>query len=773
MKRVFKQKNEPVLSRSVKPSEASAQLPNHRFNVVAAASSEGPRRTRTSAAMLGLAISVSATGMLLPGRNHKAVAAEPMAAEQAVEENSLTIRLPEVKPAPPNSSTTIKKKQVAKPTSKLVKQVKPSAPSPSAQSQQPSSHRLNLSSPVTKKASPTQPTTQAPVSTPRSTFTPANEIVIEHKVQQGETLWNISQEYAVQPDAIAASSEINTQSILSIGQRLQIPATNAESIPSQSNQEQVTSQSNLDTVLKNRQDAAIDSLEQHREQLRDSLANLRPQQSEQFSTQNQEELSVSPTPQINSINKDATQALDSEFTAEESVVVQVPLPENTQEIPGSASGESTQELPGKSVVIPLQVREPGTEATRQVLELAIPKTHQAIEQINEYDDSTAVVIPQQNHVESEVYQVKPGDTLSEIASQYGVSHTQIIQTNGINNPHLLGVNQQLKIPKVQAEGNQNPNTWASSESPNIVLASTNGVETPNEDESPQYIPVDNSLSETETLLGNNSLQPRSEVSSNPYVEKLKADVLRMREEYRRQQQEQQSESLTIPVQVSPSLDNNTISAPSEPEIVNSEWQGEENSGADKPLQEEARTQELPSTPESNQQQVIATAPMPVESYNPLINTPVGEVVSPDLPPLQSPDEYLPTSPAQFNGYIWPAKGVLTSGYGWRWGRMHKGIDVAAPVGTPIYAAAPGEVIYAGWNSGGYGNLVKIRHPDGSVTLYAHNSRINVRRGQLVKQGQKIAAMGSTGFSTGPHLHFEVHPSGRGAVNPMAMLPARN
>jgi murein DD-endopeptidase MepM/ murein hydrolase activator NlpD len=128
------------------------------------------------------------------------------------------------------------------------------------------------------------------------------------------------------------------------------------------------------------------------------------------------------------------------------------------------------------------------------------------------------------------------------------------------------------------------------------------------------------------------------------------------------------------------------------------------------------------------------------------------------------------NPTQFNGYIWPAKGVLTSGYGWRWGRMHKGIDIAAPIGTPIVAAAPGVVVSAGWNSGGYGNLVELQHPDGSVTLYAHNNRILVRRGQEVAQGQQISEMGSTGRSTGPHLHFEVHPNGRGAVNPIALLP---
>ncbi len=102
--------------------------------------------------------------------------------------------------------------------------------------------------------------------------------------------------------------------------------------------------------------------------------------------------------------------------------------------------------------------------------------------------------------------------------------------------------------------------------------------------------------------------------------------------------------------------------------------------------------------------------------------------------------------------------------------MHKGIDIAGPVGTPIIAAAPGEVIHAGWNSGGYGNLVKVKHSDGSVTIYAHNSRILVRRGEIVRQGQQIAKMGSTGFSTGPHLHFEIHPRGRGAVNPSAHLP---
>lgn len=143
-----------------------------------------------------------------------------------------------------------------------------------------------------------------------------------------------------------------------------------------------------------------------------------------------------------------------------------------------------------------------------------------------------------------------------------------------------------------------------------------------------------------------------------------------------------------------------------------------------------------------------------------------------LPPLGDVETFLPKDPTFFRGYIWPAQGVLTSRFGPRWGRMHQGIDIAGPVGTPIVAAAAGTVIFAGWNSGGYGNLVKIWHDNGSVTYYAHNSRILVRENQRVEQGQLIAEMGSTGFSTGPHVHFEIRKRDRGPVNPLAFLPRR-
>ena len=103
--------------------------------------------------------------------------------------------------------------------------------------------------------------------------------------------------------------------------------------------------------------------------------------------------------------------------------------------------------------------------------------------------------------------------------------------------------------------------------------------------------------------------------------------------------------------------------------------------------------------------------------------------------------------------------------------MHKGIDIANNTGTPIHAARKGVVTYSGW-SGAYGYLVEIAHADGESTRYAHNSRLLVKKGQVVPRGMKISLMGSTGRSTGPHLHFEIRRNGGAAVNPLGKLPQR-
>lgn len=130
---------------------------------------------------------------------------------------------------------------------------------------------------------------------------------------------------------------------------------------------------------------------------------------------------------------------------------------------------------------------------------------------------------------------------------------------------------------------------------------------------------------------------------------------------------------------------------------------------------------------------------------------------------------LPAKKAPVHALIFPAQGEFTSGYGWRWGRMHRGIDIAGPVGTPVVAAAAGKVIAAGWDESGFGHRVEIQHPNGTVTLYGHNHRIVTHVGAQVRQGQQIAEMGSSGRSTGPHVHFQVHPSGKEAVDPMIFL----
>ena len=114
---------------------------------------------------------------------------------------------------------------------------------------------------------------------------------------------------------------------------------------------------------------------------------------------------------------------------------------------------------------------------------------------------------------------------------------------------------------------------------------------------------------------------------------------------------------------------------------------------------------------------------------------------------------------------------FTSGFGSRWGRMHKGNDFAAPHGTPIYSTADGVVVHAGWLSG-YGKLVKIQHEFGIETRYAHMSKIRVKKGQRVSRGQRIGDMGDTGRVTGTHLHYEVRVGGK-AVNPMIYIKAAN
>ena len=128
----------------------------------------------------------------------------------------------------------------------------------------------------------------------------------------------------------------------------------------------------------------------------------------------------------------------------------------------------------------------------------------------------------------------------------------------------------------------------------------------------------------------------------------------------------------------------------------------------------------------------------------------------------------PIVPPSGTGVLgWPVSGPVTSGFGLRWGRMHEGIDIAVSLGTPVRAAAAGAVIYADW-LGGYGNLVVVDHGGGLSTAYAHNTSFAVSVGQAVAAGQVLSYSGSTGNSSGPHVHFEVRVNGN-AVDPLGYL----
>ena len=314
---------------------------------------------------------------------------------------------------------------------------------------------------------------------------------------------------------------------------------------------------------------------------------------------------------------------------------------------------------------------------------------------------------------SRIHVVSPGETISKIARQYGVSKDDLVKLNQLKNSNVIFVSQRLKIPtkNILASTKLLPNTLQQSRQ----ITSSVAVEVANKE-------PDKSISS----LNQNS--DRSVAEEDPYIAKLKVDIEQLRN--------QKPQNLREP---NSALENS-------------------NSSSDRvrPARENA--------PAKIETVSVATVREASDSQPSLL---LKDSIALQLPPLPPSDEYLPSA---FDGYIWPTQGILTSGYGWRWGRMHRGIDIAAPIGTPIVAAASGEVINVGWQSG-YGNVIKLKHLDGSVTVYGHNHKNLVIHGQKVEQGEQIAEMGNTGRSTGPHLHFEIRLEDT-AINPLALLGDR-
>ena len=854
------------------------------------------RRARRSAAMIGLAISMGASSLLMPGQSDEAMAADSAIATE---------------PTSAAVSAATENADVVSTQPKEESSVAVASPSPHSE---PVSAAVNTP--------PAEDAPSAAVNTPEQVERESAQVskpkVIEHEVKPGQTIWQVSQKYQVEPAAIAASNKLKQSSVLPPGQVLKVPSVNGlvhevklgdtvESVsksygvtPAQLQQvpgtissvlpegEAIAIPGKVNDLLKARQEDARTRLQEKRDRLQNSLAELKS-----------EESSTSPLNLANQQNgASAVAEKNSSVTiptaASEAEVPMVTAPQSIGSVPTpTVSPVASLELPvAPSVVIPpskatmptptvipvpsLQTPAPSplaiapkpvlvpTPAVSPVPSLetpaassvvvapstakmptplvspvpspaAIAPTTAPIPNLNieaeqtpkasaTAEKPTASIAEPQVAVPAVDYQVKLGDTLDEIAQSYGVSRSELMQVNGIDNPNRLQVSQHLRIPQPKATTlvpglkttatiaalGKSPDAPAPTlavpslpTSSNLVVAKPSVLSLPTptainalaegkSPSSPTSLSAGTAVPNSPMLIANEAKQSVSSKAgsdSNPYVDKLRVEINKLREQYQNQKENSAAKplNLTVPT-VKPPVSPLSNNASASSEYINPEFNPEAyyNEAKEGENQKKLRPQSLsqqgpikiqvpaPENPSPRtQRRVVATSPVETDTYNPVIKIPVGQPVSPELPPINVPDSYYPDGEQAFTGYIWPAKGVLTSGYGWRWGRMHKGIDIAAGTGTPIVAAGPGVVVYARWNSGGYGNLVDIRHPDGTMTRYGHNSRILVREGQTVEQGQEIALMGSTGHSTGPHLHFEVHPSGKGAVNPIALLPRRS
>lgn len=776
---------------------------------------EANLRAYKSAAVIGLAISLGASSVLLPHQGDEAIAAEPLFTVSPV---ASTLGAGLSSSPDHNQPSIIQSSPVQ---GSVIQDSKATAES------------LEPSSPVV--ITPVQATTY-------------------HQVKSGDTFWLLAQKYQISAEAIAQANNLDIKATLSVGQSLRIPTTNtihemqlgeinevnSPTYGVSKAQLQNTSTTNTpantpinvqgianpEPVLQSRQNEALQNLRGQTDQLRETLGGWRIERNSSTSLANQNNLIASiptqpnPSPTAGWLNRNqaSRQVLEQPnivvAAARNSLTKESPTPNyqstvsSVSRTASSTAGATTgnnnaapnvanlplnsqSSTPAANPSVPVVITttslpnagnanwatsssnsshpNPASSWVAHNPEPISPSTPTVFAAV----PSTPILPPvttQEAAVPStpEVHQVRPGETLDAIARRYGVSRQEIARANRISNPNLLFVDQRLTIPV-------NPNRVISAapagvdNSPKAGNSSDMSLGTPSPTVTVAALPQPSPGG----IFGNGSANPAPIINSSSnqltqdelVTERLRADIRRMREEHQQQRTSQpiltnQNQQPTANPESRPLFSNN---------ISNT---GTSNSGGLERVnpQFRANTESAASPSLPTQPQLVAVAPSSAGALNPMLQLPIGQVVSPDLPPLSPADTYLPNSPARFDGYIWPAEGVLTSGYGMRWGRMHRGIDIAAPTGTPIMAAAPGVVVTAGWNDGGYGNLVEIKHPDGSLTLYAHNNRILVQEGQQVAQGEQISEMGSTGFSTGPHLHFEIHPTGRGAVNPIALMP---
>jgi murein DD-endopeptidase MepM/ murein hydrolase activator NlpD len=764
LKRALKKRVKAVLENT--PSSDDA--PMDQLNV---ANNKANRRARTQVAMIGLAISMGATSLLVTRQSDQAQAAAPVGSQKAAS-TVPTASDNEVKFAPTKLGTPVVLSASAPENPVIVE--------PTAVSQLPG---LEAKWQVLASG----------MSVPASTSETLSQNLVTYKTSIDQQEQESQQQQAKGSVAeLAKTNDINGEQTAFIKTQPQTQAGDSAAASGE-----------INLQLKAQQEFALNRLQEKSNRLRKSLAELRSEESKDLS----KDLSKNPSG-LKQPTAIANQLPPLSING--TVIEQSPIPTN-----GNQDNLATSVKQPQAITIPVQP--PATTAPIVAPKITAP-SQQANYEVKPGDTLAAIA----SRYNTSVSELVKANGLSD-PNQLKISQQLVIPVtqNPINRQY--GINSEIaSIPLNTTSINSQPITSQTpvladnSDSNSLAVPTTatedseNQANTPIEPETTANNPITQGIGGdtpvprvfVEMQKPKKSTDRVASVKSNR-LRGLQAEIQRLQAKYRAQNSgnnaapERRDAAIPIPVAtpnglaVSRPVSNQTefsipiaVPTPLTPGYANQPVKPEFR--ATRPLNNEPINPEfLPNNgasqlkPSQNTSGIrIATPPAGVNASDSLGRM-RGTTVSPTkLPPLAAVDQYLPRTidestplPSDSStAFTWPAKGVLTSGYGWRWGRMHRGIDIANGVGTPIVTASDGIVEKAGWNKGGYGNLVDIRHPDGTLTRYAHNSKIFVRAGQQVQKGQHIANMGSTGFSTGPHLHFEIHAAGKGAINPIAMLP---
>lgn len=754
MKRALKKREKAVLENT-----QSEDVPVEQQNAV---NPRIHRRVPTKAAMIGLAISMGATSLLVTRQSDQALAAEPVGNQ--------------------NTASTI---PAGDAEMKLAPKKINSEPETAASSVNRSENAILLEPAAVSQVPGLSAKWQAVAN--RMSL-PANAPVVVPTKPQAANKLNISSANA---NTQTAREQLETVQQLSSSN--EIASTQATSVAAQP-QEDAVINSEINAQLKAQQEFALYNLQQKSNRLRASLAELKSEETEELSNTTHETQPiavVATTPQN-------TQQSEISSDASKTSLVSRLKQRNIVNIP--VTTPAVTPTPATPVVMPTPAT-PAVTSTTANYEVKPGDTLAAIAKANNTSVSELVkanhltnpnqlqinqtlIIPVAESSSSATKAPMPVNStafeLSGVTKVANTSTNSIITDNNIPEVGALPANNQTQV---NAESTSTDSAAATANpQPNLNADSTYGMG--------GDTPIPTAITEIQLAKKQDAAKVKSSKnSSNPRLRSLQAEIEKLRAKYRAQQSgntvvaEDTNNSASVPIPVSePSNGAIPISvtkanAAAVPIPVPQPKGFDDSAQPIKPSFRATKPNNEPVNPEflPNRNTKFSTPSTNTDAFQSL-GIRRGTKVSPELPPLAAVDTYLPRPIEEITptakGYIWPAKGVLTSGYGRRWGRMHKGIDIANGIGTPINASSAGVVEKAGWNKGGYGNVVDIRHPDGSLTRYAHNSKILVRVGQQVEQGEIIAEMGNTGFSTGPHSHFEIHPSGKGAVNPMAFLPPR-